>query len=511
MLIGDIMGEIAKLSAEELAELRKQIRNTNPEKPAVNFESDDMQQAEEKAEEKTYKRVTVAVAEDKMSATVRIDDPGEEKYTVPEIVDSLRKNKVITGIHVDKILEMVNNNIYEEDIVVAEGKPCVPAEEGYYEFFFDTEEHKTPTIREDGTADYASVGRFESVKEGQLIAVYHPAKQGKNGYNVLGMEIVVKFAKELPGLRGQHIRKDEEKQEYYAECAGKISLKEYNIEILDVHEINEDVTMLQGKVEFYGDIVINGDVENGVVIRAGRNVVINGTVGAASIFAGGDIILQKGIQGAGRGKASARGNVFSDFVEYAKVDAGQDVYANSVINSNIATSGSVVISGKHGSIIGGETHGLRGITANAAGNMNEVKTMIHAGFLESDYYEFAVLAKNEKVKNEELEQVVDEITAILKSRNKSGINSNDKAALLTLKNKKDEICKQIEDIKESKADISRKMAAGQGASIVIRGDIYRNVCIAIDVAKLTIANKESYVKYICKNNTIERRTIPIGF
>ena len=54
----------------------------------------------------------------------------------------------------------------------------------------------------------------------------------------------------------------------------------------------------------------------------------------AQIFAGGDIILQKGIQGGGKGRVSARGNIFSDFIEYADIEAGMDVYANSIINSN---------------------------------------------------------------------------------------------------------------------------------------------------------------------------------
>ena len=51
---------------------------------------------------------------------------------------------------------------------------------------------------------------------------------------------------------------------------------------------------------------------------------------------------------------------------------------------------------------------------------------------------------------------------------------------------------------------------GNGASIIIRGDIYPNVYICIDTAKLCITRKESYTRYVCKNNTIERRTIPVG-
>jgi len=513
------MGELVKLSAEELAKLREEIkkgaRTGNEEAVTTEMKVADnvfsVGEAAEKEKEVSTKLITVTIAEDKMSATVILNDPGDEEYTAAEIVGILRRNKVITGINSAEIIRMVNEKIYDKEVIVANGKPMEPGQEGYYEFMFDTEQHKTPIIREDGTADYAAVGRHENIKEGDVVAVYHPAVQGQNGFNVCGMEIVAKFAKDLPALRGQRIKRNDETNEYIATLSGKISLRDSNIEILDVHEINENVTMLRGKVEFYGDIIINGDVENGVVIRAGRNVVINGTVGAASIFAGGDIILQKGIQGAGRGKVSARGNVFSDFVEYARVDAGLDVYANSIINSDIATSGSVIVSGKHGSIIGGDTHGLRGITANATGNLNEVKTVLHAGFLEEDYMEYSALMSSEKKKRTELDDIVNEITVIIKSRSKGGALTKEmKMGLLKLKEKKDRICTEIDEINDKKADISRRMAEGNRASVTIRGDIYTNVYICIDTAKLRITRKETYTRYVCKNNMIERRTIPIG-
>ena len=90
---------------------------------------------------------------------------------------------------------MVNDRVYDTPVEVAAGKPLVPAKEGYFEFFFDIDEHKTPEIREDGTTDYAAVGRLENVKEGQLIAKYHPAVQGTNGFDVLGHEMVAKMAR----------------------------------------------------------------------------------------------------------------------------------------------------------------------------------------------------------------------------------------------------------------------------------------------------------------------------
>lgn len=496
---------MAKLSAEELAALREQIKNANPDKDKVHVGE------VVNTTEFPPKKYTVAIAADRMSATLMLSDPGDDlTYSPDEVMGELRKNKIVAGIDSGAVMRMISRKIYEEPVEIARGVEMVPAEEGSYEFFFDTVEHKTPVIREDGTTDYSAVGRLENVKKGQRIALYHPAKQGRNGYDVGGREIVAKFAKELPALRGIKIERNEETNEYFAKTDGKISLKEYNIEILDVHEINHDVTLVQGKVEFYGDLYINGDVETGVVIRAGRNVVINGTVGAVTIYAGGDITLSKGIQGGGRGYVATRGNVFAEFIEYAKIEAGADICANSIINSTISAGGNVIVSGKHGSIMGGETHGLRGIVANAAGSVSEVKTTLLSGFVEADYKEFVQLTTDEKKKNEELSRVVGKITDVLRIRAKNGFFTKEqKAITISLKEQKDLLCEELKNIAERKSELGRKMSNASHSSITIRGTVYRNVLVGIDIARLLIEEQEFFVQYVCKNDTIERRTVPM--
>lgn len=507
------MEEIKKLTPEQLAELREKIRNANPDRkkgaPVPEAVADQEYERASLSAAQSSKKIEVAVADDRMSAEITLADPGDERYIVPELIGALRRNKVVVGIKTEELIKMVTEKIYETPVVVAEGKPLIPAQEGYYEYFFDTNEHKTPEIREDGSTDYSAVGRLENVKEGQLIARYHPAVQGKNGSDVLGHEMVAKIAKEKAVLRGQHIERNDETNEYFAKLSGKISLKDNNVEILDVYEINEDITLIRKKVEFYGDLHINGDVENGVVIRAGRNIVINGTVGAATITAGGDIILQRGITGAGKGKVSARGNVFSDFIEHAKIEAGMDIYANSIINAEISTNGNVIVSGKQGSIIGGNTHGLRGIVANAAGSDSEVRTVLHAGFLKEDYTRFLQLEQKEKRLAISLEQLIDELTKTLKARAKAGsVNSAQRERILAINKKKESMYEELKDIRNDKEMISKKMAMGGNASIIIRGDVHRNVLISIDASRLAILSDETYVRFVCRNDEIQRRAVP---
>ena len=497
------MEEKKKLSSEELAKLREQLKR---EAATIGTEPVPEQAGQSEAEAETVqetKSITVEISEDKMSATVRLAYPKmDEKYSVPEVINMLRKDRVVLGIKTDAIMEMINFGLYEEDIVVAEGKEPEPGIEGYYEFTLDMDKREEPDIREDGTVDYTSMNRLCNVAEGDRIAIYHPAIQGKEGFDVSGVERAPKPMRDQPPLRGKYIRYDVDTMEYFATIAGKISRSGNNIEILSVHEINDNLDLTYGNVEFYGDIVINGNVEAGAVIRAGRDVTINGTVSGGKIFAGGDVVLTKGAQG--QSKISARGSVFSEFIEYTDVDARGEIHSNYLLNAQINSLQRVFVDGKKGYIIGGNTHGLKGVELRRSGNYTEPKTMIHAGFSDEDYEKYDALNQKEEKINNELALIVSEMTELLVATKERGATQKQKDRIFELNKKKDDTYAGLDSIRQDKKELAQKMTEGTGAYIEVRQDAFRNTTIAIDDVKLLLQKEESCTRYILKRGEIER-------
>lgn len=509
------MSEMQKLSADRLKQLREQLKNEQEKQQeqdaekatekAKNVEAD----MEEQFKDESGKFISVILSEDKMSASVILGKPYDDiNYTVPEVVAALRKNKVVLGFKTSDIMEMLNEGIYEEPITVAVGKDVEQGQDGYFEFTVDMSAHKTPEIRPDGTVDYSSMGKLANVREGDIIAIYHPAVQGVKGYNVTGTELLPKIAKELNPLRGKNIEYNEETFEYKATLTGKISCINGNVEILTVHEINNDIDLTIGSVEFYGDVVINGNVEAGCLIRAGRNVTINGTVSGAKVFAGGDIVLSKGVQGNEKAKISARGNVFADFIEYATVDAGEDVHANSIINSNVNAKGTILVDGTRGVVLGGYAHGLKGVSVRNSGNYLELKTVLHAGYTPEEYEEYTNIVTKENEAKLQMEEVVSHMSMLLREAQKKGADDKSKAEIMELNKKKQEICDTLKSLDDDKHIISDRMSVGANSSIVVRGDVFINSIISIDMAILKIIKQDCMAKYICRNGIIERRMIP---
>ena len=120
----EFMGEMKKLSPEELAALREQIKKgmSNPEAPKAQAAAESYVAAPSAARAMSTKRIEISVAEDRMSATMMLADPGEEVYVIPELIGALRSRKIVIGIKSQVLMDMLADQTYNEPIVVAEGE-----------------------------------------------------------------------------------------------------------------------------------------------------------------------------------------------------------------------------------------------------------------------------------------------------------------------------------------------------------------------------------------------------
>ncbi|MCM1121941.1 MAG: FapA family protein [Eubacterium sp.] len=450
----------------------------------------------------TYLRIE----EDDMAAWLYLMPPDRGQiYTKNELITYLERSGVVKGYHSSNLSAMVKKKIYEREILVAKGAKCVEGKDGYFEYLFSPEEYGIPKIREDGTVDYTNVSALQNVSKGDKVAVYHYAVQGTDGYTVRGKEMKVKPSRDLPPMRGKGILR--ENNVYYAQSDGKIEAKNGKIDIQNVHEIMGDVDMIIGKIEFFGDVIIYGNVESGVMIRAGRNIEVHGTTGNATLFAGGDVVLSRGIQGGG--KISARGNVFADFIENTTVDAGGMVQANTILNAQIYAKDKVITTGKKGVIIGGYTHGLKGIEVMAAGNDAEVKTILHCGYEPEAYLQLVDVRQRERAVKEKISDLVETMTEALREKRMRGASTSatTEAKLAEWNKLKDQYFEELDKISSDRETLEEIMAESKGASIKIDGNLYRNVMICINAEQMVIARGTCFMQYAANKGIIEGTVI----
>lgn len=448
----------------------------------------------------------VRIEPDDMTAWLYLNSPNHgRKFTKQDIMDFLQKNGVVKGYHNSNIAAIVKKEIYEREIKVALGREAKDGADGWYEYCFSPETMKAPAIREDGSVDYASMSELQNVHKGDTVAIYHHALQGETGYTVKGKESRPRPAKELPPLRGKGISHEANPDIYVAVMEGKIEVKDNKIDIKNVHEIMGDVDLVTGRIEFFGDVIISGNVSAGVVIRAGRNIVIKGTVEAVTMFAGGDIVLERGIQGGQKAKIEARGSIFADFIEHTGVVAKGDVSANSILNSNVSAEGKVIAAGKKGVILGGYVHGLQGIEAGVLGNEAEKKTFVHAGCEKEIYEQYAGIATREEAARQELSKTVDIMSDILRTKRLAAatMSRGDEERLADLNKRKDECFQKLDDIRLEKVVLEEKIGKGKDARVITNGEVYRGVTVGIRDSMCVVEQKTSFMQYEYLNGMVD--------
>ncbi len=453
----------------------------------------------------------IRLSDDHMTAWMYLAAPGEGKdnYTMKEFTGFLAKKGVIRGYHKSNLAAMIKKRVYEREIVVAQGQPAIDGKNGYYEYKFDPDQHRAPKVLENGKVDYTNMSTLQNVHEGDVVAIYHQAMQGQDGYDIMGKPLKAKRVREASPLRGQVVCKEDDPDVYLAQKDGKIEIKNGKIDIQEVHEVSGDLTLITGKVEFYGDIVITGNVESGVVIRAGRNVEVKGTVEAATIFAGGDIILSRGIQGAQRAKVSARGNVFADFIEHTVLVAGGNVQANIILNSRVSADGQVILTGKKGAIVGGYTHGMLGVVATEVGNPAEIRTVIHAGCEKEIYQKMHSAKSAESSQEEELKEIVQELKDIQRKIKTLGgkVPARLEARVKELEPKVNVLRNELAESRQVRTEMENLIAVGQEAEIVVNGSIHRGTVLGLSQAQMPIERGTCLMKYFYQNGLVESSVI----
>lgn len=338
------------------------------------------------------REIQVDISQDRMAAVVCLKAAyGNTTFSYEEVMDALKQAGVKMGIDNKKIQLMLERKQYNIAVQIAEGKAVENGVDGRYELFFDPEVNGKPEVREDGSVDYYNIKLFEMVSKGDKLAQYIPPTKGVFGYDVCGKLLTPKPGKPKSPLRGKGFVMSEDGNTYIADLDGKVEYRNTDLNVINMLQINGNVDLNIGNIEFNGDVNITGNVISGVKVKAMGNIYIGGYVEGAVIESEKDIVFKDGVNGKGIGKIDAKGNISAKFLENALVTAQGDIQSGYILNSTVISNGKVMVTGSKGSIQGGDVTGIMGVEAGTIGNSSYAPTVIRVGPTKSIRKEYADL------------------------------------------------------------------------------------------------------------------------
>lgn len=431
----------------------------------------------------------VRVTYDEMEAYMLLPEPPmDEIYSIEQLELALEESGVRTGIFDDQLKGFIESKTYNTEVLVARGVPATNGVDGYYDYNFDPKLDNKPKVLPDGSVDYWSVHSIEAVVQGQVIAIYHPAIEGEDGISVKGKVLAAKRGREQMPLKGKGFERTNDNLTYISSMDGKIEMQNGRIVILPVHEVYGNVELSGGNIDFRGDVIIHGNVESGVVIRAAGTITIDGVVEACTLEADKDIILRSGMLGGNKASVKTKGKITAKFFEYTNIECDGDMQVDVLLDCYVKCKGKVLVNGLRGSVIGGNVHAVQGVVASTLGNDAEKRTEIFAGADAEIYTRLRILEKKISATQEELNKIEEGLQQFEVLQKERGINLTTdprRTALLRVKIK--DTATLASDNEEARK--LRVLAEGsRGACVTVTKEAYPGVVINISEMKLTLKN-----------------------
>lgn len=420
--------------------------------------------------------IKITFSPDKLEAYLDYDPHKAEEGLTEEDIRRALTEKNFPPDSVEDIVRLVLKPDAKFPVIIVRGKQPVPGKDGYLEW--EKSDQELDEKHEDNAkVNLREVRKIQSVKNGDKIARIIPPAPGEDGCDVFGNPIPAAKGKPVILKKGKHTRVLNDI--VYALADGQLSLGKNVIHVLPTFEVQGNLDLKTGNIDFIGNVTINGDVPSGYSIKAGGDITVNGLVEGSRLEAGGSITISGGVLGAGEGKLIAGESVSAAFLNHAEVTAEHSISIKNFILQSFCRAGESIICHK-GYVVGGKLQAGTLIQVVDAGTDAQTKTVLeiesHNELLEHHHS----LTKQIQEAKQTLGKVNQLALALShKFRQKGSLSEKEVELLKREKATEAELGKSLKDLENKLLEVEADLEAFEQASIKISGTAHPNTTVTI--------------------------------
>ncbi len=432
----------------------------------------------------TRRRVKIGLSRDKLTANIILSkpEPSEPPLSIDEVIQALTEAGVKHGVDEGAARTAIDERRYGEPIPVASGDPMQRGQDAQFEYLFDTEQHHSPVEGEDGRIDYRNMNFIQNVTKGSVLVRRTPPTEGVPGMTVTGERIPAPRGKDIPFRDGDNTIVSEDGCELLANADGAVVSHHGIVSVKDVLVIDGNVDFKVGNIESVGSLKVTGKIDAGFKIRCGGNLEVNGNVEDCQIKADGNILVRGGFFGSGEGSMTAEGDITVKYAQNQKLSAGGNVIVGGeLVNCQVSAKERVIVKGRKGKIVGGETNAGKEIRASVIGSDAATATVLTVAYdagLMRRYHE--ATHEIERV-NADLKRVKETLYGLYKLQMAGKLDAQQEEALAKLEQFQKSVPSALEQLEKSKAEVEAKIRRLKDARVVAERTIYPGVKVHIGV------------------------------
>ncbi|WP_375748922.1 DUF342 domain-containing protein [Vibrio sp. HN007] len=291
----------------------------------------------------------------------------------PELLHMLSQAKVIKGINklaLKKVLTVSNELGPGEEFTqpVAAGVDAKHGKDVQFIPLVDDANERVlkPQTTGDKTdqVDMRDLGETITVEAGEEVLKRIPATRGTPGFTVLGAIIKPTAGKDaaLKASKGTEVDKSNPNL-LRAAISGMPIIKKSSVEVDPALSL-KNIDVSTGHVKFKGSIVVSGNIEPGMIVRATGSITVGGFIESADVQAQEDIVVGQGIIGHAvdedEDKAcivKTNSNIKSKYAQFAFLQAMGDIELElHSLNNTVMCTGDLTVldsSERKGTLSGG--------------------------------------------------------------------------------------------------------------------------------------------------------------
>ena len=451
----------------------------------------------------------IKIDDDQLSAYLTCFNPrGGIAVTLESILEEA-ENKEIT---VDLDMEAIKRAIAEEgdSVLIASGKPAEDGLDSRFESLLPEMKERVPQVDKEGIANFRDLGEILVVYTGDSLMRRYPAGDGEPGFTISGAPIPAKKGMSLEftaGLEGAEIDSND-LDLLIAKIDGCPYLIPNGVKVEPVYTV-KNVDLHTGNIDFLGTVIVTGEVQSGMTIKADGDIHIKGSTEGAILIAKGDIVVTGGLIGHPEKPETeltidpiteAGGSVNANFTQNAVINAGQGIFIRDytmMCKLNAAVQIVVGDGSRRGHIIGGvSTAGLL-IKAKTIGSPSRSRTVVIARTSDTLYARMAKLSESRddlKVRRFKVRKLID-----------LAVNKPDRVSASALESANSTLASLDDEEQQLNLDevqLKKEIAASRGAMIKAEVNFLEGVEVRVGTKRATTTKDRSGGTYRLKDDEL---------
>ena len=222
----------------------------------------------------------------------REDEAGpSQALSAADVIGRIHEMGLSCNLNLPAILQEIDMPTYEP-VLIARGVEPIPSRDAELTLYF-AERIESVFGETDGTIDFKNHLRIPQAAVGQRIARRTGPVPGVAGRNVFNQAIVPPAPADVPIRAGRHVSITSD-GDVIARKAGRPKLSGDRVKLFDIATefvVFGDVDLASGNIVFSGDVIIYGDVLEGMIVESLGHTYVFGNVYGATISATGSIYI----------------------------------------------------------------------------------------------------------------------------------------------------------------------------------------------------------------------------